>query len=459
MKLFNADNNLMTEGNIRKKIIFFAIPVFIGQLFQQLYNTADALIVGNFVEHDALAAVSATGTLIFLLIGFFFGFSMGAGVVVAREIGAGDETRISKAVHTTVAMGICFSVLITVLGVLFSPLMLSLIAIPDDVFSLANTYLRIYFLGAGGLIMYNTFVGILQASGDSKHPLVYLIISSLTNVVLDVVFIGVFHMGVAGAAIATGISQFLSMGLALHRLLKTKQSIRISLRNIRFDKNVLKEILKFGFPTALQGSIIDLSNILIQSYINSFGSLAMAGIGAYSKIEGFAFLPVISFSMAMSTFISQNMGAGKLHRVKRGMRFGILSCVAVIECIGIAVFIFAPQLIALFNAQPEVVRIGVMRARICSLFFCLLGFSNVTNSVLRGLGKPLAPMLVMLICWCAVRVAVFMSIGKWYHVIELTAWIYPITWGMSTLVYAILLLQLNAKGLKPPEKTVKTSGR
>ena len=306
--------------------------------------------------------------------------------------------------------------------------------------------------------MYNTFVGILQASGDSKHPLVYLIISSMTNVVLDVVFIGVFHMGVAGAAIATGISQFLSMGLALHRLLKTKQSIRISLRNIRFDKNVLTEILKFGFPTALQGSIIDLSNILIQSYINSFGSLAMAGIGAYSKIEGFAFLPVISFSMAMSTFISQNMGAGKLYRVKRGMRFGILSCVAVIECIGIAVFIFAPQLIALFNAQPEVVRIGVMRARICSLFFCLLGFSNVTNSVLRGLGKPLAPMLVMLICWCAVRVAVFMSIGKWYHVIELTAWIYPITWGMSTLVYAILLLQLNAKGLKPPEKTVKTSG-
>ena len=216
----------------------------------------------------------------------------------------------------------------------------------------------------GGLIMYNTFVGILQASGDSQHPLLYLIISSLTNVVLDVFFIGVLHMGVAGAALATGISQFLSMGLALHRLLKTERSIHISLRKIRFKKDVLKEILKFGFPTALQGSIIDLSNILIQSYINSFGSLAMAGIGAYSK-EGFAFLPV---SMAMSTFISQNLGAGKLHRMKQGMRFGILSCVAVIECIGIIVFIFALEFISLFNAEPEVVRIGVMRAHLCTVF-------------------------------------------------------------------------------------------
>lgn len=447
MNLFKEKDNLLTEGNIKKKIILFAIPVFIGQLFQQLYNTADSLIVGRLVGHSALAAVSSTGTLIFLLIGFFFGFSIGAGVIIAREIGAGDREKTSRAVHTAVSMGILFSVVITALGTAFSPFLLKLIGTPEDVFDQATLYLRIYFAGAGGLIMYNTFVGILQASGDSRHPLIYLIISSLTNVVLDVVFIAVFKMGVDGAALATIISQFLSMLLSLRRLLKTDSAIKIEFKIIRPQKDVVKEIIKFGFPTALQGSIVDLSNILIQSYINSFGSFAMAGMGAYSKIEGFAFLPVISFSMAMTTFISQNLGAGKKERMRKGMRFGLASTVVMIEIIGLIVFIFAPVFIKGFNPDPEVVKIGVMRARVCSLFFCLMGFSNVTSAVMRGLGKPMAPMIVMLVCWCAVRVAVFMTIGQIYHEIWLTAWIYPITWLMSTVVYAILLIYYKRKNL------------
>lgn len=446
MKQQTKSVNLMTEGSIQKKIIKFAIPVFIGQLFQQLYNTVDSLIVGNMVGRTALAAVSSTGTLTFLVIGFFFGFSMGAGVVISKSIGARKDEKTSLAVHTTVAMGLIFSAVITFLGVCFSPLMLRLIGTPDDVFAEASLYLRVYFAGCTGLIMYNTFVGILQASGDSQHPLIYLVISSITNVFLDIFFIGVFKMGVDGAALATVLSQFLSMFLSLGRLLRSTEVIRVDLRRIRLHLSTFGEIVKFGFPTAMQGSIIDISNILIQSYVNSFGSLAMAGIGAYIKIEGFAFLPVTSFSMAMSTFISQNLGAGKRDRMRKGISFGLICTVVLIELIGAVIFITAPTLISAFNSEPEVVYYGVMRARTTALFFCLMGFSNVFAAIMRGLGKPVVPMVIMLICWCAIRVAVFMTIGQIYHDIRLTNWIYPITWGISTTVYLICLLRLRRKG-------------
>lgn len=447
MSSVQQKNAVMTEGSITKKIIFFAIPIFIGQLFQQLYNTVDSLIVGNLISSSALAAVSATGTLTFLVIGFFFGFSQGAGIIIAHEIGAGNAERTSKAVHTAVAMGLFFSAAITTLGVGFSPFMLRLMGTPEEVLPEAVLYLRVYFMGCTGLIMYNTFVGILQASGDSRHPLMYLVISSMLNVVLDTVFIAVFKMGVDGAALATIISQFTSMFLSLRRLIKYDTIIKISLRKIRFDMPSLRGIVRFGFPTALQGSIIDISNILIQSYVNSFGKDAMAGVGAYSKLEGFAFLPVISFSMAMSTFISQNLGAGKKDRIKKGMRFGLLCTVLSIEAIGVIVFFLSPLLIKAFNSDPEVIYYGVARAKVASLFYCLLGFSNVTAAVMRGLGKPMAPMITMLVCWCAVRVAVFMTVGQIYHEFLLTCWIYPATWALSSLVYVILYRVYKKQGL------------
>ncbi len=447
MSSVQQKNAVMTEGSITKKIIFFAIPIFIGQLFQQLYNTVDSLIVGNLISSSALAAVSATGTLTFLVIGFFFGFSQGAGIIIAREIGAGNAERTSKAVHTAVAMGLFFSAVITTLGVGFSPFMLRLMGTPEEVLPEAVLYLRVYFMGCTGLIMYNTFVGILQASGDSRHPLMYLVISSMLNVVLDTVFIAVFKMGVDGAALATIISQFTSMFLSLRRLIKYDTIIKISIRKIRFDMPSLRGIVRFGFPTALQGSIIDISNILIQSYVNSFGKDAMAGVGAYSKLEGFAFLPVISFSMAMSTFISQNLGAGKKDRIKKGMRFGLLCTVLSIEAIGVIVFFLSPLLIKAFNSDAEVIYYGVARAKVASLFYCLLGFSNVTAAVMRGLGKPMAPMITMLVCWCAVRVAVFMTVGQIYHEFLLTCWIYPATWALSSLVYVILYRVYKKQGL------------
>ena len=439
-------DTLLTEGPISGKIIKYALPIFIGYLFQQFYNTADALIVGNLIGSSALAAVTGTGAIVFMAVGFFLGFSVGAGIVIARRIGALDHGRTSSAVHTTVAMGIAFSVLMTAAGVLLTPWVLRIMGTPDDVFPDASLYLRIYFAGSTGFVMYNTFVGILQASGDSKHPLYYLIICSLINIVLDVVFIAVFRMGVDGAALATVLSQCAAAVMAGRRLVRRDDSIRVRLSGIRFNMTDLREIVRYGLPTAGQNCVIDLSNVLIQSYINSFSSAAMAGIGAYIKAEGFAFLPVTAFSMAMSTFISQNMGAGEHGRVRKGARFGLLWTILITEAIGVVMFIVAPYVISAFNRDPQVIAYGVLKARISSLFFCTVGFSHVSSAVMRGLGRPVTPLLVMLICWCAVRVAVLSTIGQMYHDIRLACWIYPVTWMMSTVVYILCLRRDNIFG-------------
>ncbi|MBR4165693.1 MAG: MATE family efflux transporter, partial [Lachnospiraceae bacterium] len=325
---------LMTEGTVWKRIVRFAVPIFIGQLFQQMYNTVDSLIVGKMIGTSALAAVTATGSIIFLIVGFFMGFSTGAGVVIARDIGAGDERAVSRSVHTTVAMGLVATVVMTVLGMLLTPVILGWMDTPADVFPEAATYLRTYFAGSIGLVFYNLFVGILQASGDSRHPLYYLIFSSVLNAILDFSFIRFLHMGVEGAALATIIGQFVSAVLVMRRLLKTDEVIRFVPKQIRFDRGKLIQIIQIGLPTALQACVIDLANMMIQSYINSFGKLAMAGIGASSKLEGFMFLPVNAFSMAMSTFVAQNLGAGEKERMRKGIKFGLLTSVVVVEALG-----------------------------------------------------------------------------------------------------------------------------
>ena len=440
-------NQLLTEGSIKRKIIGFAVPIFIGYLFQQLYNTADSLIVGNYLGENALAAVSSNAAFINLLIGFFMGFATGAGVIIARHIGAGDDARTSLAVHTAVTMGLIFSAVVSLLGVAISPTVLRLMGTPQEVFVESDKYLRIYFAGSTGLILYNMFVGILQASGDSRHPLVYLVISSLVNVALDLLFVGALGMGVEGAALATVLAQLLSMTLAAARLMRTPGSLRLSLRKLRIDPENLRWIVSNGLPTALQASVIDLSNLLIQSYINSFGNLAMAGIGASVKVEGFAFLPVTAFSMAVTTFVSQNMGARKFDRVNRGIRFGLTCTVVTIEALGALMFILSPRLIGLFNQNPEVIAFGMARTRTCAFFFGLVGFSHVASAVMRGLGKPMTPMLIMLICWCAVRILVLFTIGQAVHDIRLAFWIYPFTWTLSSAVYISLLRRLHVDNL------------
>lgn len=425
----------MTQGPIWKRITYFALPIFLGNLFQQMYNTADSLIVGNFLGKNALAAVSSTGSLIFMLIGFLSGIAIGAGVVISRYFGGNKLEEMSKAVHTTVAFGLVAGVVMTAVGVGLSPQILRWMDTPENVMYNSQLYLSIYLMGSLGSVMYNVCVGIMQAVGDSRHPLYYLIVSSVVNVVLDLFFIAVLGMGVDGAAWATIIAQYVSAIMCLWRLLRVKDNYRVELRKIRFHWDMLKRVVRFGLPSGVQNSIIAIANVVVQSSINHFGDAAMAGVGAYSKIEGFGFLPITSFTMAMTTFVGQNLGAGQIERTKRGARFGTITSVILAELIGVAVFIFAPQLIAAFDTSPDVIAYGVDKARTSVLFYCLLAFSHAMASILRGAGKAVVPMFVMMICWCIIRVSFLAIAVPLTGSIQMVYWVYPLTWFLSSVTF------------------------
>lgn len=428
---------LMTSGSIPKQMVFFALPILLGNLFQQLYNTVDSLIVGNFLGSQALAAVSSSGNIIFLMIGFFNGVAIGAGVVISRYFGAREIERMQSAIHTTVAFGLIVSFIMTLVGIFFTPTLLQWMSTPESVMDASVTYFKIYFLGSFGSIMYNFFVGILQAVGDSKHSLYYLIISSVVNIVLDLFFIAVLKMGVGSAALATIISQYISAGLCLYLLLTTKGTHRIVLSEIKIHKELLGEILKYGLPSGFQNSIIGLANVVVQSNINSFGDMAMAGCGAYSKIEGFAFLPITSFTVALTTFVGQNLGARQYDRVLKGAKFGMICSMTLAEIIGVIIFVFGSQFIAAFDATPEVIQFGTLRGQTSAFFFCLLAYSHCVSAILRGAGKSMVPMIVMMVCWCFVRVAGLTIMGALVHNIWCVYWIYPITWSLSSITFFI----------------------
>ena len=430
-------STLMTEGPIWKRMILFAIPLFLGNLFQQLYNTADSLIVGNFLGSDALAAVSSSGSLIFLMVGFFNGISLGAGVVIARYFGAREKEKVQDAIHTTVAFGIVAGILLTAIGLIMTPTFLRWMGTPADVLKNSVLYFRIYFLGSIAFVLYNIFVGILQSVGDSRHPLIYLIISSVTNVVLDLLFIGVFRFGVGSAAVATILSQFLSAILCLIHLMRCKEDYQIHLKKIRFDFPMLKLIISNGLPSGFQNSIISFANVIVQSNINSFGKMAVAGCGAYSKIEGFGFLPITCFALSLTTFISQNLGARQYERAKKGAKFGVLCSITMAEIVGIIIFFTAPYLVAAFNNDPQVVAFGTAQASTITLFYFLLAFSHCIAGILRGAGKSTIPMFVMLICWCIIRVSYITVAVRIIPDIKVIFWAYPITWTLSSILFII----------------------
>lgn len=432
---------LMTTGSIWKKIIAFAIPLFLGNLFQQFYNTADSLIVGNFLGSSALAAVSSSGNLIFLMVGFFNGLAVGAGVVVARYFGAKKFDIVQRAIHTIVTLGFFCGIALTVAGVVAAPQILVLMGTPAEVLPNSVTYFRIYFCGSLAFVMYNFLVGILQAVGDSRHPLMYLIFSSITNIVLDLIFVAVFHFGVGAAALATIISQFLSALLCFLHLLKGPKEYRIYLSKLRIDPLMLRQIISNGLPAGLQNSIISLANVVVQSNINKFGQMAVAGCGSYSKIEGFAFLPITCFALALTTFISQNLGAKEYKRAKKGAVFGVVCSVVTAELVGVVIYTFAPYFIAAFNSTPEVLSYGVAQAHTASLFYFLLAFSHCMAGILRGAGKSTVPMFVMLVCWCIIRVS-YISIAVYFIPdIRVIFWAYPLTWCLSSIVFLLYFLR------------------
>jgi putative MATE family efflux protein len=438
--LYSKSQNL-TEGSIWKAILLFALPVFLGNVFQQLYNAFDAWCVGNYIGDDALAAVSSSGSLIFMMVSFFNGVAMGAGVIIARAFGAKQYDTMSKAIHTAIAFGLVAGLVLTIAGVALTPTILKWMGTPPEVLPQSIIYFRYYFYGALFTVMYNIFVGILHAVGDSKHPLYYLIFSTFINIVLDMLFVAVMGLGVGSAAIATTIAQGVSALLCFRHLVCIDAPFRVSIRKIRFHRDSFVQIIRYGLPSGVQNSVIALANVFVQSNINSFGKAAMAGCGSYSKLEGFAFLPVSCFTQALSTFVGQNLGAGLHNRVKKGVFFGVVCSCVMAELIGGLSYIFAPQLISSFSETADAINFGTQHMRTICLFYFLLAFSHCIASVMRGAGKATIPMFTMLACWCVFRVTYISIAVKFINKLTTISWAYPITWTLSSSIFLIYFLK------------------
>ena len=441
----NEEKMLLTEGVVWKKLIRFAIPILLGNLFQQLYNAVDSLVVGNFCGNEALAAVSSSMSLQQLFIGFFQGTFIGASVLISRSFGAKDKEGMDKAIHTTVVFSLVIGTILSILGVVLTPVILGWMGTPENVMPNSVTYFRIYCMGLLGMVLYNTTNGIFNALGDSKHPLYYLMISSATNVVLDLIFVGLLGMGVAGAALATTIGQVLSAVLGMIHLMSGRFVVQIQVSKLRVYPEILKQILKLGLPSGVQNSVNSMANLVVQANINAFGDLAMGGCGSYSKLQGFVFVPVLSMSLALTTFVGQNMGAKKPERVIKGVRQGMLISVLLAESLGVILFCFAPWLIGLFSKDPAVVAFGVQQARLETLFFFLLAVTHASAGALRGAGKSLIPMAVILSVWCAFRVVYIESMVRIIPNIKVVFSAYPVTWIISSIILLWFVKKQNWK--------------
>lgn len=433
--------NSLTNGSIPKGLLMFALPMLAGQIFQQLYNTADAMIVGRFLSDEAYAAVSSSGSLIFLMISFFVGVSAGAGVVISRYFGAQDVGNLRKAVHTTVVFGFYSGIVLTVFGMVLTPQILRLMGTPENVMPYSVQYFRIFFAGSVGMTLYNLLRSILQAIGDSKHPLYYLVWTSVLNVVLDLLFIGVFHWDVWSAAFATSLAQLFSAVMCFIRLMRVKESYSIDLRELKMDGAMLHRIVKNGIPAGMQNSIIAIANVVMQSNINSFGDIAMAGCGTYSKLEGFVFLPVNCFNMALTTFVSQNIGAKRLDRVKKGNIFGVTCGVLGAELIGLGLMAFGEPLARLFTENQAAIDVCLTQIKMEAPFFFALSCSHCIAAILRGAGRPMIPMFVMLGDWCIFRVSFVSVMVSLYRDIRIVFFTYPLTWLISTVIFIFILLR------------------
>lgn len=427
----------MTKGSITKNLILFAVPLFLGQLLQQLYSIVDSVVVGNVLGKEALAAVSTTGSLIFLMVGFINGLFMGNSVIIGKSYGAKDYKELSVATHTGIAFAILMGLVMTVWGYFFTPVLLRWMGTPADVMDNSVIYFKIYFLGGLGNILYSACCGVFQAVGDSKRPLYYLVVSTVINTILDILFVKYLGMGIGGAAFATVIAQFISAILAFVKLTRVDGPHRIYLKKLKMDLNILGKELKIGVPTGIQNSVIAIGNVVVQSNINAFGSAAMAGCGSYSKLEGFVFLPITCICMALTTFVSQNLGAGEIERVKKGSVIGSAIGVGSAELIGFAIFAYAPIFLRMFSSEPEVLAIGTTQARTECLFFFLLSLSHCLAGIYRGAGKTTVPMIVMLSSWCLLRITYITIIVRFIPVINVIFWAYPLTWSVSTIVFVI----------------------
>lgn len=427
----------MTDGNIWKLLIIFSIPLILGNLLQQMYNTADSIIVGNFVGSNGLAAVGSGTALINLIIAFSQGAAVGAGVIVSQNLGARDKQKTKLAVHTAMCIAIILGVILSAIGVIFSRDLLVWMKTPKSVLKDSVLYLQIY---CGGLIfnvIYNMATGILNAAGNSKRPLIYLAIASVTNIILDLVFIKALKWGVKGAAIATDISQALSCVLAVGYLLRVNSDYKLIIKELKIHGNTAKQIIRVGLPTAIQNMVISFSNVLVQSSVNSYGATAMAGYAAYLKIDGFNILPVLSISMAVTTFTGQNVGAKKPDRVKKGMWTALIMGVVYTVIIGVVILLTSHTVLGLFTKDNEVITYGQLAMKYFCPFYFLLGILNILAGTVRGAGKGVPPMLILLFSMCIFRILWIKIALPFYSTIDGVFILYPISWFVGMVLMII----------------------
>lgn len=428
---------LMTEGSIFKSIMLFSIPLILGNLLQQLYNTVDSIIVGNYIGKGALAAVGACGSPIYLLLAFYVGASAGAGVLISRYYGAKDKRNLQQAVHTTLAIAIITGVGITIIGIALSEVILKLMGTPEAVMPDAVLYFRIFFCGMIFNVIYNMGAGILNAVGNSTRSLIYLAIASVSNIVLDFVFVVCLKWGVAGVAIATDISQLISSILVIRFLFRVPDMYRAKLKRIRLHKTMAKNIIKIGLPTAIQNMVISLSNVLIQSSVNASGPDAMAGFAAYLKVDGFNILPVMSFSLAATTYTGQNLGAGETERVRRGLWSVLMMGVVYTVVLGGLMLIFGRTILSIFNKDPNVIDYGMTALQCLAPGYFLLSIMHCLAGTIRGAGKTVPPMIIILFALCIFRIIwlqlVASNVGTYFSVMLA----YPISFVIGAALMSL----------------------
>ena len=427
----------MTHGNILRHIIGFALPLLMGNLFQQLYNTVDTWVLGNFVSNEAYSAVGNVGPIVNMLIGFFMGLSSGAGVVISQYYGAGQHDKVQHTVHTAIVMTLILGVIFTGLGIFMIPFMLDLMNMPESVAPEATTYLTIYFSGLMGLMLYNIGSGILRAVGDSKRPFYFLVVCAVLNTALDLLFVLAFGMGVEGVAIATILSQAVSAVLVMITLLRTDSCIKITVKKLRIHWDMLKKIFKVGIPAALQLAVTAFSNIFVQSYINYFGPNCMSGWTTYSKVDQLLFLPMQSISLAGTTFVGQNLGKGQTDRARQGVKVAMLLACGATVLLMIPVITFAPPIAAFFNAEPAVIEFASLFLRCITPFYVLCCINQVYAGALRGAGNARAPMIIMLCSFVGFRQLYLYVMSGICNAILPISMAYPAGWLLCSAITAI----------------------
>ncbi len=447
-KLFSRGTTDMTTGNITNHLITFAIPLLVGFIFQQLYNTVDTWVVGNYVSNEAFSAVGSVAPIINTLIGFFTGLATGAGVVVSQYFGAKKYDRVKQSVHTAILITVFSSIIFTVLGLLMIPLALKFMKTPAEVIPESTTYLTIYFAGLTGLLFYNMGSGILRAVGDSRKPFYYLLASALINTVLDLVFVLVFKMGVDGVAWATIIAQFISAILVMIELFTTKSCVHISLKDMKMQWGLFMKILKVGLPTGFQMAITAFSNIFVQSYINQFGADFMSGWTAYGKIDQLLLLPMQSLALSATTFVGQNLGVNDVPRVKKGLNTALTLSLVSTAVLLVPVLIFAPQLTSFFNSKPEVIVHGAYLLRVISPFYLCCCVNQIYAGALRGAGVTRIPVIIMLFSFVAFRQLYLFVVSNFIsNTILPIALAYPAGWTVAAILSTLYYKRVNLENV------------